>query len=185
MIETLDKLVKRVDRISLGLAYLGGAMLLATVALIAVEIVLRRIFSFALGLGFELSGYVLAISSSWAFAYALFHKAHIRIDAAYVRLAQKTQVAFDILALSVFVVFTLVVCHAAWGVVLESIDRGSLSNTPLQTPLWIPQALWVVGLTWFALATFLLLARVVAAAFSKDFDKVRELAGSPTLDEQL
>jgi TRAP-type mannitol/chloroaromatic compound transport system permease small subunit len=185
MTATLDVLVDRVDRISRCLAYLGGTMLLLIVAVIALEIVLRRVFAVTLGLGFEMSGYVLAISSSWAFAYALFRKAHIRIDAAYVQVGQRARVALDILALAAFVAFAVVVCEAAGSVVLESVSRNSLSNTPLQTPLWIPQALWLAGLAWFAFATVVLLLRIAAATVSGDFETVQRLAGSPTLDEKV
>jgi TRAP-type mannitol/chloroaromatic compound transport system permease small subunit len=62
------------------------------VLLIAVEIVMRRTVGTSPGLSFEYSGYVLGISASWSFAYALFHKAHIRIDAAYVRFAPKGRI---------------------------------------------------------------------------------------------
>ncbi len=185
MTKPFDVLIDRVDRISCFLAYMGGVMLLAMVAVIAAEIFLRRVFTFSLGLGFEMSGYVLAISSTWAFAYALFRKAHIRIDAAYTRFGSRARMGFDILALTMFVAFSLVVCDAAWGVAFESITRNSHANTPLQTPLWIPQILWFAGLAWFAFATILLLARVVVAALTGDLETVQRLAGSSTLDEQI
>jgi len=185
MAAALDILVDRVDRISRWLAYLGGVMLLVTVALVILEIVLRRVFAVSLALGFEMSGYALAISSSWAFAYALFCRAHIRIDAAYVRLGQRMRIGLDILALTMFVAFAMVVCEAAGGVLFESVSRHSLSNTPLQTPLWIPQGLWLAGLVWFAFATALLLVRVLFAAASGDAETVQRLAGSQTLDEQI
>ena len=43
---------------------------------------------------------------------------------------------------------------AAWrglDVLKESIEFQSVASNPLQTPLWQPQGLWVIGLTLFAL----------------------------------
>ena len=185
MINRLDDLLRQAERVSRFLAWLGGIMLLVVIALTAVEILLRRTFSIALGLGFELSGYVLAVAASWSFAYALFNKAHIRIDAVYVRFGQRTRVAPDLLALVAFVVFAVALADASLGVALESISRGSLSDTPLQTPMWIPQVMWSVGLLWFAFVTLLLLLRTVVALRQGDLATAQQLIGSPTLDERI
>ncbi len=185
MLETYDRLLHRVERLSRLFAWCGGVMLLAMVLLICTEIVMRRTVGHSLGLSFEYSGYTLGISASWSFAYALFHKAHIRIDAGYVRLAPKGRLALDVLALSAFAAFAVMAAQAATGVLGETLARDTVSNTPLHTPMWIPQALWVAGWLWFAFATLLLLGRVVIAAITADADTVRRLAGSSTVDEQI
>lgn len=185
LIIIMDRLLAVARTGSLWLARLGGLLLIATVIMVVVEIAMRGLLGFSLGASTELSGYVLAISASWAFAHALFLKAHIRIDVVYLQLPQALRAAMDVLALVTFVLFSAVVARAAWGVAAESLSRGSLANTPLHTPLWIPQALWLLGLVWFCLAVVLLLVRVGLALLARDTQTVQSLAGSPTLDEQI
>jgi len=185
MLDAFDALLRLVERLSRWLAGLGGVILIGMVLLISVEIVMRRAVGHSFGLSFEYSGYVLGISASWSFAYALFHKAHIRIDAAYVRFPEKGRLFLDLLALGAFTAFAVMAAQATVGVLMETLARDSVSNTPLHTPMWIPQVLWVVGWLWFAFATALLFARVVLAALTRDVATVRRLAGSSTLDEQI
>lgn len=185
MHEAYDRLLHQVERLSRLFAWAGGVMLVAMVVLICAEILLRRTVGTSLGLSFEYSGYALGISASWSFAYALFHKAHIRIDAAYVRLAPKGRLILDVLALAAFAAFATMAAQAALGVFTETLGRDTVSNTPLHTPMWIPQLLWVAGWLWFAFAVLLLLGRVALAAVGGDGATVRRLAGSSTVDEQI
>ncbi|MFN7124035.1 MAG: TRAP transporter small permease subunit, partial [Hydrogenophaga sp.] len=39
----------------------------------------------------------------------------------------------------------------AWGELGQTLTFGAVTNTPLQTPLWVPQGLWVAGFAFFAL----------------------------------
>lgn len=185
MLRCLDALIAKADRVSRWLAWAGGALLLLMVALIVVEILMRRLVGRGLGLSFEYSGYVLGISASWSFAYALFHKAHIRIDAGYVRLGEKGRQALDLLAMGCLAVFAVFAAQAAWGALDESLTRSTLSNSPLRTPMWIPQAMWVGGWLWFAFSVLLLMLRVSIAAALGDGETVRRLAGGSTIDEQI
>lgn len=185
MLAVYDAVIRWVERLSRLFAWLGGVLLLVMVALICIEIVMRRTVGQSLGLSFEYSGYVLGISASWSFAYAVFHKAHIRIDAAYVRLAPKGRIVLDLVAMAAFAAFAVMAAQAAFGVLAETLDRGTVSNTPLHTPMWVPQLLWVLGWLWFAFATVLLLGRVGLAAAAGDFAAVTRLAGGATIDEQI
>ena len=40
----------------------------------------------------------------------------------------------------------------AWVTLSDSLTFGSVTSTPLQTPLWIPQSLWLAGLVLFGLS---------------------------------
>lgn len=173
------------DRVSLLGVWGGGILLFASIGLIAVEIVLRKGFNTSLQGTNELSTYAFAISVSWGFAYALFRKAHIRIDVLYVRLPPAYHLALDGLALFALSIFTILVSWQAYNVLATSISQGSISNTPLGTPLWIPQLLWFVGLLWFTVCVVLLLMRTVVAALEGDTTLSARLVGSPTLDEEI
>lgn len=181
----LDRLIAAMDTGSLWLARLGGLLILATVAMVTLEVLSRALIGESLGASTELSGYVLAISSSWAFAHALFRKAHIRIDVAYMRLPETPRAVLDLLALAMLALVCVLVVGAVTDIAMHSFSRGSTANTPLQTPLWIPQGLWAGGLTWFTLAVLVLLARVLVALLARDPAAAQRVASSATLDDQI
>src|SRR5699024_11679460 len=149
LVKTIDRWLSWAELWSLRLALFGCVLLLGAIGLITLNVFARSIFGHSLLPAAEISGYILAASTSVALAYAQLAKSHIRIDAAYHFLPRRFQRTLDIVALMAFLVFAVLITEAAWGVAAESIQRGSLSNTPLQVPLWIPQCLWVVGMLWF------------------------------------
>ena len=181
----LDTALSWVDRGSLWLARGGGVLILLTVAMVTVEILSRRFIGRSAVHATELTGYIMAISASWAFAYTLFRKAHIRIDALYLQLPVSVRSILDLLALATLGLFCVLVVGAALDVAMSSFNRGSTANTPLQTPMWIPQFLWAFGLCWFAFAVGLLLLRVLVGLAALDLKAVQRVAGSPTLDDQI
>ncbi len=84
----------------------------------------------------------------------------------------------DILSLISFLVFGIIMTIAAWEVAEESFIRHSLSNTPLQVPLWIPQFAWVAGLVWFCVVLSLVLIRSLLALADKDLATIEQLASN-------
>ena len=50
-------------------------------------------------------------------------------------------------------------------------------NTPLATPLWIPQGLWVAGLVWMCVVLALMLIRASVAMVTGDIAAVKALCG--------
>ena len=146
-------------------AWAAGYAVLGCAVLIGIEIVLRKLFSVSLKGTDEISGYVLVVTFAWTAAWALFRDAHIRIDVVSSRLPPGPRRVFDLLALASLVGVALLLAWQASGVLIESLRLGSVSNTPLRVPLWLPQGLWLVGLLGFALAAvILLIARLVRAA---------------------
>lgn len=181
----LDRALGGIQVGSLWMARAGGVLILMTVALVTIEVFSRQLMGRSAVHATELTGYVMAISTSWAFAYTLVRKAHIRIDALYLNFPKRIRGALDLLALLAMALFCILVVGAAFEVAKASFTGGARANTPLGTPVWIPQFLWVVGLAWFSLAVGLLALRVLLALLAGDIERVQELAGSPTLDEQI
>jgi len=181
----LDTALVWADHASLWLARAGGFLILITVGMVTIEILSRRLFGRSAVPATELSGYIMAISASWAFAFTLFRKAHIRIDAVYLLFPVPVRSMLDLLALLTLALFCVLVVGASLDVAMSSLHRGSTANTPLQTPMWIPQMLWALGLCWFAFAVGLLLLRVLLGLVMLDPRAVQRVAGSPTLDDQI
>lgn len=185
MVNSLRTMINTGERIARLATLVSGALLFATSGLIAVEVILRKAFTISLGGADELSGYAMAISCSWAFAYALYRKAHIRIDVVYSRLAARLRLALDILSLSLFALFMTVLSYFAGQVVLTSIARQSTANTSLQTPMWIPQSLWLIGLLFFTWTIYMLLFGTIGGIWQRGLAKVQQISAIGTLDEEI
>lgn len=181
----INKLVQNGETISRIAAWISGVLLFGTAVMISIEVVLRKVFSISMGGADEISGYAMAISCSWAFAFALFRKAHIRIDVLYVKMPKSARYLLDIFSLVLFAIYMVVFTYFSFHVFLISFVKGSTANTPLHTPLWIPQSIWVVGLIIFTLSIFLLLAGTIYNLLSKNFNMAQQFSGVTTLEEEI
>ena len=173
------------NRIATASAWAGGIALLACALLISVDLLLRKLLGISLGGADEIAGYVLAIVSSWAFPLALLRRSHIRVDILYSRLSLKPRVALDLLALLGMAVFVATLLWHSGAVLWDSIRFQSVSTTPLQVPLWIPQTLWFAGYLFFAV-TILVLAWVSLKQMRQQrLQAVSALLGIHSVEEEI
>lgn len=152
------------------LVYICGGLLFGSVALISVEVFLRKFFLISLGGVDEISSYILGICISWALAYVLFEKMHIRIDVLYNKMGSKVKSLLDILSMLMTLIFISFLTYFALNVLLTSIDKSSTANTPLGTPLWIPQSLWVFGFVFFLVVVLLLFVKGLYSFYKQKKD---------------
>lgn len=129
--------------------YVCGIFLFASVLIISIEVFLRKFFLISFGGTDEITGYILGISITWSLAFVLFEKMHIRMDVLYNKFSLKGQNFLDIVSLSITLVFVVFLTYFAYDVFLISYVKSSTANTPLGTPLWIPQLIWFLGFLFF------------------------------------
>ena len=144
----ISRVVEPVARIAAILC--GYAVLLLSFA-VAIEIVGRKLFAFSFQGTDDFGGYVLAIVAVVGASYTMAMRGHTRVDVFLVRMPQPWQRLLNVTAMVTLAGFA---SFAAWRgskVLLESIEFQSVASNPLQTPLWQPQLVWMVGLTLFAL----------------------------------
>jgi len=181
----VDPLLDLARRIARAGAWFGGALLLLAAGLVGVEVVIRRLFSVSVGGTDELAGYALAISTTWALAFTLLERAHIRIDSLYVHLPVRLCAVLDIAGLLLLIAFFGLIAWYGYGVFQTSWALGARSLSPLGTPLVLPQLLWVLGLVMFLAIAVLLLLRAVVALLAGDLARVHRLVGSRTVREEV
>jgi TRAP-type C4-dicarboxylate transport system permease small subunit len=178
----VDTIVARLHRVAHGVsrigAIVGGAMLMLAAIVICVDVTMRYAFARTLGGADELSGYALAIASAWGFSTALLSRSHIRIDTAYVRVGSRVRATLDIVSLACFALFIAFVAWHGSGVLQQSWVSGSRSMNELETPLVIPQALWLAGLVFFVAVALLLLVRALPLYVKGDLRTLFGLIGS-------
>ena len=193
--ELLERTYKGLERVSLWAVWAGGLSLLLAAIMIVIEIVGRKIGgtelfgvampSFRVPGSDEYSGYVFAGATAWAYAYCLIHRSHIRIDALYNLFPQKVRAVLDVIGLALLGIYILYLTERAWVVFLSTLEKGSKAATPQQTPLWLPQSIWVTGLTFFAIVTIFIFVYSLACLLTGRAAQVQRLAGTMSVQEEV
>jgi len=163
----LDKLDRGVKKLVDGACLLCGWALLVVVFLMCFEVVARKVFHFSIQGADEIGGYTIAIISCFGFAAALCHRDHVRIDLFIARAGSRLRHWLDVLAYLVTAVVATVIAWRAYGVLAETVEFGSVSTSPLQTPMWIPQVLWFSGLLLFAVVGIFMVVRIACGKTGK------------------
>jgi len=177
LIQGLDGLVSFTRGLSRLAARAIGLALLAVVIFIGVEILLRKLAGHSLAGVHEYSGYVLAVLSAWGISHTLLERAHIRIDVVHGRLPPWSQHTLNIVSLLALNLVAWTIALNAYPVLAKSLANDSTANTPLATPLWIPQLLWAAGYCWFAFTTSVIGLRVLVALCQRDTTTLDALIG--------
>ncbi len=149
--EQINPVTRIAQPIARWAALLCGWALMAVVALICIEIVARKLFNSSFQGVDEIGGYVMAVLSCTGFAYALVTNSHVRVDLLIARLPRSAQAIANILAMVILAGIAVFIVMRGTVVLQETLEFGSVSTSPLQTPLWIPQSLWLAGLVLFML----------------------------------
>lgn len=178
------RLLSRLESLSRLAAWVGGALTLACVFLISFDVLARKFFSVTVGGSDEISGYVFAISTSWSLALVLLQRGNVRVDVLYQHLPARLAALLDWLSIVALGIFIGFLTYHASSVAQTSWERHAAANTPLATPLWIPQGLWVLGLAWMCVVLALLLIPTTIALVTGDSAAVRELCGVRSTQEE-
>ena len=165
--------------------WFGGTLILLAAALIGVDVLMRKLLNRSIGGADELAGYALAIGTAWGLGAALLDRAHIRIDSLYVLFPRKLRLLLDLAALILLVAFFALMTWHGIGVMSQSWTAGSRSQSALEVPTVIPQALWIVGLLGFVAVGILLLLHAVAMILHGDLSAAARAIGTRSAEEEV
>ncbi len=165
--------------------WFGGALVLLAAVLIGIDVLMRKFLTRSIGGADELAGYALAIGTAWGLGAALLDRAHIRIDSLYVLFPQKLRLALDLMALVLLVGFFALTLWHGLGVLSQSWTSGSRSQSALETPTVIPQALWIAGLAAFVAIGVLVLLQALRLMANSDLRGVAQLISTRSAEEEV
>ena len=160
------------------LTLLAGWGLLAFCAAVGVEVVGRRYLGFSLQGVDEIGGYLMALVVATGFSAALCDNAHIRIDLLLPRLPRRLTLWLHVAAVASLSAFASMLVWQGATLLAESNKLKAVAPTPLHTPLVIPQGIWLAALTFFLVACFAFLGRILLHAVRGEADEAAALLGS-------
>lgn len=180
---TIFDLAAILRRINKCIALVVGFGILATSGYIVTDIVLRKL-GMSLGGSDEISGYIMAGVASWGMSFGLTELAHVRIDVIRLRLMPFWRSGLDVFSILVLAAVVSLIAIQAWPVLEKTMARDSHANTPLETPLWVPQLIWFSGWLWFAVTAVILTALAAICLGRQQYKAVADVSGiGSELDE--
>lgn len=181
---TPPPLLRALEKIAVALALAAGGTIGLLAVLIAIDIVGRDVVGVSVQGTDEIGGYVLAFVGSLGMALTLLRRGHPRIDLFFRFFPAVLRDGLHVLAQITMAAFALFMTWHAWGELGATLRFGAVTNTPLQTPLWVPQAVWLAGAGFFALTACATSAHAITL-FCVDRAAVARAYGAPTVDEEV
>lgn len=172
------------EKVAVLLALCAGGAVAVLAVLIFVDIIGRDFFGVSVQGTDEIGGYVLAFVGSLGMALTLIRRGHPRIDLFFRFFPRALGDGLHVLAQLVVAGIALFMTWHAWSELQTTLRFGAITNTPLQTPLWVPQAVWVAGTAFFAMAACLTSAHAVYL-FATQRSAVTTFYGPVTIDEEV
>lgn len=144
-------------------AVFAGLIFVFMSLLVVSEVLLRNLAGSSTLIASEYSGYALATMVYASLGFTFREGAHIRITFLRDRLPGALRRWVE-LVLTVLAALTVGYASVAvWEMVRTSFERGTVAYTVASTPLWVPQAIILLGLGMFLLQ---LTAHVVGLLFA-------------------
>ncbi|MEA3348325.1 MAG: TRAP transporter small permease [Pseudomonadota bacterium] len=173
----MQRIIIIIEHLSDILAKLSALVLGLMTLLILAEIFLWNIFTKTTLIADEYSAYGLAALIFLGAGYTLKEKGHIRITLVLSRLPRRLALVVELLAGSTATIFVGYITWQLMRMTLSAWRYGSTSGTLTGTPLWVPQALIVVGAVVFTLQMAVETVKVMPFASA--------LSTQPTVPEEL
>ena len=145
----MNTLVRVIEKLSDWMARISGVMLGLMTLLILVEIFLWNIFQKTTLIADEYCAYGLAAIIFLGAGYCLKEKGHIRITLVLGFLPEKLSRSITFAATGITTAFMGYLWWYLLKMVKASIRYNSTSGTLTNTPLWIPQAIMLIGAACF------------------------------------
>jgi TRAP-type mannitol/chloroaromatic compound transport system permease small subunit len=181
----MKKWLLRLETISDYFARIGGGMLLLCALSIVVEVLLRKFANYSIEGIDEYAGYALSIGVAVSLPYAVLKRANIRVDAVYNLLSEKSSAILDWLSALSMALFAGFLVYSSYDVFSSSLRFDATSNTPLSTPLWIPQAIWFFGFALFLITSLVISLLATFYLCKGKMVEIKELVGGKSIQDEL
>ncbi len=180
----MENVLRIVEHVAATLALVAGLAIAVLAVLISVDIVGRDFFGASIQGTDEIGGYVLAFVGSLGMALTLLRRGHPRIELFFRFFPRALRDGLHVLAQLTMAAFAVFMAWHAWGELQTTLRFGAITNTPLQTPLWVPQAVWLSGMTFFALTACLASVHAILLLLT-DSAAIERRYGAPTVEEEV
>jgi TRAP-type C4-dicarboxylate transport system permease small subunit len=122
---------------------------------------------------------------SIGFAHTLVTRSHTRVDFLISRFSPRVRALLNLLAMLTLAIMAFLCLWRGTNVLAESLDLKATASTPLATPMWMPQALWLAGYVLFAVVAAWAAIDALRLVLRGDVAGLNDRFGPQTLDEEI
>jgi TRAP-type C4-dicarboxylate transport system permease small subunit len=162
-----------------------GWWLMALSALTCVEIMGRKVLGFSLQGVDEIGSYTFAVVGAFGFSHTLVTRGHTRVDFLISRFSGKQRAVLNFTAMITLAVMGVFFAYRGLHVVAETISLGSTAPTPLATPLWLPQSIWLFAYIMFAVTALVAAGYACGLLLAGAWGQLNKRYGPQTLEEEI
>ena len=150
--------------------YLSALALMVLLVVVGIDVITRWGFNFSYEVSDEVAAYMLVAIAFLSLPVSHINGAFHRVEFVQARLSMRWKIVSSIFFEMVALIFCAIFVWQFIGLVRSSWRFGDHAPTFLETPLWIPRSLLVIGMTALCLS----LVRSMAA----DIGRLRSLGNS-------
>jgi|TARA_B100000315_G_C14398410_1_gene505316 TRAP-type C4-dicarboxylate transport system permease small subunit len=180
--ETIHGGLQKIARFAV---WVGGAALLLAAIMVTGDVLSRKFLGITMSGSDEISGYIFAGGTTWAYSYCAIHRSNIRIDALYNLLPKVARAILDVVGLTLLFAYMALLTVHGWDVFATSWAQNSVAISTLATPLWIPQIFWITGLFMFLITLSFLILYSGLALVTGQLGTVQGVAGTLSVQEEI
>lgn len=180
----MNRILKGAEHVAATLALGAGVAIAVLAVLITIDIIGRDFLGASIQGTDEIGGYVLAFVGSLGMALTLLRRGHPRIELFFRFFPQPLRDVLHVIAFVAMAGFAIFMAWHAWGELQSTLRFGAVTNTPLQTPLWVPQSIWLAGMIFFALTATLTAVHGLLLLIT-DRTQIEHRYGSPSVEEEV
>ncbi len=139
---------------------LASVAVVVMVCLVVLEVLLRSTIGFSFGFVDELVSYLVVLVTFFGVSVTFRNKALFKVEMFYAKLSGTSRRFLDIFHAVLSLALCGVLIYYAFFLISSSFTRGTISQSKLETPLYIPQLIIPAGL-------------IILAVFILDFARLR------------
>ncbi|PLX71631.1 MAG: C4-dicarboxylate ABC transporter permease [Azoarcus sp.] len=163
----MNKLLKALELAIVGFGWVARAAVLALVLMVACNVLLRYVFSWSPVAAQELEWHLISPIALLGMAYAVYHRADVRVDFIYDRLGARSQAVIDLVSGVFTLAVGVIIAWLAVPYVMQAYDIGEVSPDPGGLPMrYLVKAFIPLGFSLLALQGLIDTLRAAATLIS-------------------
>ena len=129
--------------------WISATLLVYIVCHISVEIVLRSFFATSTFSMDEFVGYAIGSMTFLSLAHTFRHRKHIRVSILQSFIKGRAAIAVELMCIAFTFGITLFLARYIWRTLARDFNRGTVSPTLTETPIWLIDSAIFIGLVLF------------------------------------
>ena len=145
----LSNLARSVEKVSELSGSIASYMIMVLIAFLTINVIMRYFLRRPFAFTEEITGYLLTFIVFIGLAYTMMVGAHVITNLLVRHLSDRAQERLVVIRNFVGVIFAILLTISAWELMIKNYVRKTIVFGALETPVWMPNIIFVVGATLF------------------------------------